>query len=48
MSLAIWSEDMSVGVKEVDDQHKKMVKMINDLHDAMKNRRGKFENETVL
>jgi len=35
MSLVEWSEKLSVGVPSVDDQHKKLVAMLNDLHDAM-------------
>jgi hemerythrin len=36
-----WSDDLSVGVGEIDDQHRKLVSLINDLHDAMLAKRGK-------
>jgi hemerythrin len=35
MSLINWSDSMSIGLPEVDDQHKKLVGIVNALHDAM-------------
>src|SRR3989344_4665653 len=35
MALLNWVEDYSVGVKEFDEQHKKMFVIINNLYDAM-------------
>jgi len=37
MPLIEWNNKMSVGVEEIDVQHKKLVEIINDLHDALKN-----------
>jgi hemerythrin len=34
MSLVEWSDDLSVEVVEIDEQHKKLVGILNDLHDA--------------
>jgi hemerythrin-like metal-binding protein len=35
MSLIIWTDEFSVGVVEIDNQHKGLVKLINKLYDAM-------------
>jgi len=40
MSLIDWDSSLSVGVAEIDEQHKKLVKMINELHEAMLQRRS--------
>jgi len=41
MSLVKWSDEMSVQVPELDNQHKKLIDLLNQLHDAMANRRAK-------
>ena len=41
MALITWSDSYSVNSPEMDAQHKKLVAMINDLHDAMKDGHGK-------
>lgn len=35
MSLIAWNESLSVGVREIDEQHRKLVQLINGLHDHM-------------
>lgn len=35
-----WGSDLMIGVKKVDDQHKILIQMINDLHRAMKGQQG--------
>jgi len=41
MTLITWSDNYSVKVKEIDNQHKKLADLINQLHDAMKEGKGK-------
>jgi hemerythrin-like metal-binding protein len=41
MSLITWTDDLSVTVPDMDAQHKRLIALINQLHDAMKNRQGK-------
>lgn len=36
MAFINWNENLSVNVKGLDNQHKKLVGTINELHDAMK------------
>ena len=35
MPLMTWSDSMSVGVKVLDEEHKKLVGMVNELHDGI-------------
>jgi len=44
----IWKEDYSVGVAEIDRQHKKLIDMINTLHQAMSQGKGKQVVDAVL
>jgi len=40
MSLIVWHDGLSVQMKEFDIQHRELVRLINDLHDAMAQRKG--------
>ncbi len=35
MPLINWDDSYSVGIKKIDEQHKGLVKLVNELHDAM-------------
>ena len=36
MALINWSDEYSVKVKEIDQQHKKLIALINELHESMR------------
>lgn len=40
MALINWSNNYSVNIKDIDDQHVKLVNLINDLHSSMKVGKG--------
>lgn len=48
MALINWNETYSVKVKEIDAQHKKLVEIINELHEKMKEGKGKQIIEKLL
>lgn len=41
MALITWDDSLSVNVAEIDQQHKKLIDLINELNDAMKRGEGK-------
>jgi len=36
MSLIKWQDNFSVGICEIDTQHQKLIKMVNDFYDGIK------------
>ncbi|MDR3425559.1 MAG: bacteriohemerythrin [Alphaproteobacteria bacterium] len=48
MPLMTWKDDMSVGISSIDEQHKKLVNMINELSDGMKIGKGREVLGTIL
>ena len=40
MALFTWSDDLAVGNDFIDSDHKKLIKLVNDFHDAMEQGRG--------
>lgn len=41
MALLTWSSALSVGIEQMDDQHKKLVKMLHELNAAMASGKSK-------
>ncbi len=41
MALINWTESLSVKIKSIDDQHKVLIGLINELHDSMRAGKGK-------
>ena len=48
MPLMQWTDDLSVGFKTIDSQHKRLVEMINELYDAMIEIRGQEALRTIV
>ncbi len=48
MALLTWNETYSVKIKKFDDQHRKLIDLINQLHDAMLVGKGKDVMGSVL
>jgi hemerythrin-like metal-binding protein len=47
-SILQWDDSLSVGINEIDNQHKKLVRMICDLHEAMRSGQGKSQVESII
>lgn len=48
MAIIVWQEDYSVGIQKIDDQHKMLFNLVNDLHKAMVEGNGKDHLEATL
>ena len=48
MPLIVWTDQLSIGVKLLDNDHKKLVLLINQLYDGLKTGRAKLELERVF
>ncbi len=48
MSFILWNDSYSIGVTLIDTQHKKLIKIINELNDAMGSGKGKEILSKVL
>jgi hemerythrin len=48
MALMVWIPKYSVGVRSIDEQHQRLIALINELHDAMMANRGKDAVGPVL
>lgn len=47
-AMFAWSDDLSVGIQEIDEQHKVLVGLLNDLHSAISGHRGSAECRGIL
>ena len=48
MPLMSWKNEYSVNVALIDQQHKKLIDLLNQMYDALKAQRGKEALKTVL
>ena len=48
MELVEWSESLSVGIAKVDEQHRKLIQMMEELDQAIRNNEGPEVVEDVL
>lgn len=47
-ALFAWSDELSVGIQEIDEQHKVLVGLLNELHSAIAEHRGSAESRGIL
>jgi hemerythrin len=48
MSLIVWDESLSVGNDQIDQEHKKLIAMINDLDQAMREMQGRATLDRLI
>ncbi len=48
VELMPWSEKFMTGIEKIDEQHKGLVGMVNELHNAMKLKKGAKESGQIL
>ncbi len=47
-TLIDWSDELSVGIQEIDDQHQFLVELLNKLHRAIHQRQGTAAAQAIL
>ena len=48
MAIIKWTDELSVHIHEIDDQHKKLIDLINKLHEAMLQKQGKQVTSQII
>lgn len=48
MAIIQWTDKYSVGIKQIDEQHKSLISSVNLLHEAMRQGKGKDVIEDIL
>jgi hemerythrin len=48
MALVVWNDKLSINIKSIDDQHKKLIELINDFYENIANRSNKQNVSQVL
>jgi hemerythrin-like metal-binding protein len=48
MALIDWGLKLSVGIEKIDEQHKKLIDLINELNAAMRNKQAKTVLANIL
>lgn len=46
--LVQWSDTLSVGIEEIDQQHKILVRLVNDMHEAIQHKEGSATAKPIL
>lgn len=46
--LIEWEDELSVGIEEIDEQHKVLVGLVNEMHDAIHERHGREASIRIL
>lgn len=48
MTMVAWSDDYSVGIQEIDEQHKRLLALINELYTALAQKQNRDKMSQVL
>ncbi len=46
--LVKWSNTLSVGIEEIDQQHKILVRLVNEMHEAIQHKEGSATAKPIL
>ncbi|QEP43445.1 hemerythrin [Ectothiorhodospiraceae bacterium BW-2] len=46
--LVEWDDELSVGIQEIDEQHKVLVGLVNEMHDAIHEHQGREASIAIL